>query len=687
MMRFLSRLADHTDIALAVAVLGIIAVLVIPMPPVVLDFLLAFNITMALLILLVTLYLNKPLELSVFPGLLLVVTLLRLSLNVASTRLILSEGYAGEVINAFGNFVVKGNYVVGLIIFLILIVIQFVVITKGSGRVSEVAARFTLDAMPGKQMAIDADLNAGLINEADARSRRDEIAREADFYGAMDGASKFVRGDAIAGILITLVNIIGGFVIGVAQRGLSFGEALKTYTLLSIGDGLVTQIPALVVAVAAGIIVTRAASDGNMGEDLSRQLTSKHRPILIVGAMLGLMGLVPGLPTVPFILAGLAATAVGQLSKRRAAEVRAATSKRDAAAVETESGERTEDYLKLDMLEAEIGYALIPLVDLAQGGDLLERISTIRKQLAQDVGVILPPVRIRDNVQLKPGRYVIKLKGNEIASGEIIMNRLLAIGTPLDEEDLAGFPTIDPAFGMPAWWIQPAERERAEQLGLAVVEPPAVLATHLSEVIRAHFAELITRQDVSHLLDTLKAEYPAVVESVVPESLTLGQVQKVFQNLLAERVPIRDLLTILETLADYAEATKEPDILTEYVRMALRRQISGLYTGKDGTVRVLTLDRDTEAMLSESLQQQKSGLVLAVPPEVADSLRDQVKPFVDRMLAGGDVPVILAAPNIRLGLRRLLAAALPQLAVISINELLPELEVFAVHQIGVERAG
>jgi flagellar biosynthesis protein FlhA len=686
MMAFLSRIAHHTDVVLAIAVLGIIAVLVIPVPPLVLDFLLAFNITVALLILMVTLYLNRPLELSVFPGLLLVVTLLRLSLNVASTRLILGEGYAGEVINAFGHFVVKGNYVVGLIIFLILVVIQFVVITKGAGRISEVAARFTLDAMPGKQMAIDADLNAGLLSEADARARRDAIAREADFYGAMDGASKFVRGDAIAGILITLVNIIGGFVIGVAQRGLTFPEALRAYTQLSIGDGLVAQIPALIIAVAAGIIVTRAASDANMGEDLTRQLTLKPRPIFIAGGMLAFLGLVPGLPTVPFVMVGLAAAGVGYASRRRAAE---GTSREheEGGKDREQTVARTEDYLKLDLLETEIGYALIPLVDVAQGGDLLERITSIRKQLAQEVGVILPPIRIRDNVQLKPGRYTIKLKGSEVASGEIVMNRLLALGQPSEEDALSGFPTVDPAFGMPAWWIQPSERERAEMLGLAVVEPPAVLATHLSEVIRSHYAELLTRQDVRHLLDTLKQEYPAVVEAVWPELLSLGQVQKVLQNLLAERIPIRDLLTILETLADYGEATKEPDILTEYVRMALRRQISALYSNQDGSVRVLTLDPATEEHLSEALQHQKSGLVLAASPEVTESLRSQIKPFVDRMLSAGEVPVLLAAPNIRLGLRRLLAPGAPQLAVVSINELMPELEVFAAHQIGVEHAG
>jgi flagellar biosynthesis protein FlhA len=685
-MGLLNRLARHTDVALAIAVLGIIAVLIIPVPPFILDFLLAFNITVAMLILLVTLYLHKPLELSVFPGMLLVVTLLRLSLNVATTRLILAEGYAGEVINAFGNFVVKGNYVVGFIIFLILVVIQFVVITKGAGRISEVAARFTLDAMPGKQMAIDADLNAGLCTEAEARRRRDEIAREADFYGAMDGASKFVRGDAIAGVLITLVNIVGGFVIGVVQRDLPLADALRTYTLLSIGDGLVSQVPALIISVAAGILVTRAASDSNMGEELTRQLTLKARPIFIAGGMLAFFGLVPGLPTLPFLLVGGLATLVGYATRQRNLRESAALDRAKAPAPENTAPERPEDYLRLDLLEVEIGYALIPLVDVAQGGDLLERITSIRRQMAQEVGVILPPVRIRDNVQLKPGRYLIKLKGNEVASGEIMMNRYLAIGGNGATEEPDGFPTVDPAFGMPAWWIQPGGREKSELAGFAVVEPPAVLATHLSEVIRSHYAELLTRQDVRHLLDHLKGEYPAVVEAVVPDLLTVGQVQKVLQNLLSERVPIRDLVTILETIADFGDATKEPDILTEYVRMALRRHISAMYAQPDGSMRVLTLEASTEERLSESLQHQKTGLVLAVPPQMVEDLRARIRPFVERALASGEPPVLLAAPNIRLALRRLLAGSLPQLAVISLNEILPHLEVFAMHQIGVTGA-
>ena len=654
MIQLLTRWFRHSDIVLAVAVLGIIAVLVIPLPAFLLDFLLAFNLTVSVLILLVTLYLHRPLELSVFPGLLLVVTLLRLSLNVASTRLILSDGYAGEVINAFGHFVVKGNYVVGLIIFLILVVIQFLVITKGAGRISEVAARFTLDAMPGKQMAIDADLNAGLLSEAEARRRRDGIAREADFYGAMDGASKFIRGDAIAGILIVLVNIVGGLVIGVAQRGLSFTEAARSYTLLSIGDGLVTQIPALIVSIAAGILVTRATSDAPMGDDLAHQLTTKARPLFIAGGMLAFLGLVPGLPALPFLAAGLVAGAVGLASSRHAA----AKAKTSACAPAERRPERTEDLLRLDLLEVEIGYALIPLVDVAQGGDLLERVASIRRQLASEMGVVLPPVRIRDNVQLKPGRYLLRIKGSEVASGEIVMNRLLALGSVAGGLEPSGLPTVDPAFSMPAWWVLPSEREHALTLGLVVVEPPAVLATHLSETIRSHYAELLTRQDVQHLLDTLRQEYPAVVDAVVPDALTLGQVQKVLQNLLAERVPIRDLLTVLETLADASETTKDPDILTEYVRMALRRTISALYTSRDGSVKVITLEASTEELLSKSLQHPQSGWSLAISHEQASELRQKLQPLAERQLAQGETPVVLATPNIRLALRRLLAPAL-----------------------------
>ncbi len=520
----LTQLANRSDIALALGVIGIITVLVIPIPTVLLDFALAFNITFSLVVLLTTLYITRPLDLSVFPGMLLIVTLMRLALNVASTRLILGHGYAGEVINSFGNFVVQGNYVVGFIIFVILVIIQFVVITKGAGRISEVAARFTLDAMPGKQMAIDADLNAGIITEQEARDRRSDIAREADFYGAMDGASKFVRGDAIAGILITIINVIGGFIIGVAMNGMSFTEALRTYALLSIGDGLVTQIPALLVSTASGIIVTRAASTSNMGADLVNQLTRQPRAILVASGVLILFGLVPGMPTITFMVIGLMVGGLGYLT-REASRTRAAKSWKPRSRKQAKpvaAKERTEDLLKVDTIGLEIGYGLIPMVDANQGGDLLDRIATVRSQVASELGIVVPPIRIRDNVQLRPNEYQIKIKGIKVASFELMVDHLLAINPGLVEENLDGFDTKEPAFGLAATWILPTLKDLAEARNYTVVEPSAVIATHITEIIRSSAGEIVTRQDVRHLVDTLKEDYPALVDSVVPEVVTLG---------------------------------------------------------------------------------------------------------------------------------------------------------------------
>ena len=520
----LTMLAQRSDIALALGVIGIIGVLVIPIPPLLLDFALAFNITFSLVVLLTTLYITRPLELSVFPGMLLVVTLMRLALNVASTRLILGQAYAGEVINSFGHFVVQGNYVVGFIIFCILVIIQFIVITKGAGRISEVAARFTLDAMPGKQMAIDADLNAGMINEQEARRRRDDIAHEADFYGAMDGASKFVRGDAIAGIIITLINVIGGFVIGVAMNGKSIPDAIKTYTLLSIGDGLVTQIPALLVSTASGIIVTRAASNSNMGTDLTHQLTRQPRAILVAAIVLFALGMVPGMPTLTFMVIGLLVGGVGYLT-REANKAKVISDRRDAQKKDAKPApakERTEDLLKVDTIGLEIGYGLIPLVDSNQGGDLLERISSIRKQLATELGIVVPPVRIRDNVRLRPNEYQIKIKGIRVAGFELMLDQVLAINPGYVVEKLDGFDTKEPAFGLQATWIQPVFKDVAEAKQFTVVEPSAVVATHLTETVRNASAEILTRQDVRHLVDTLKEDYPDLADLLLLQMLHIA---------------------------------------------------------------------------------------------------------------------------------------------------------------------
>ncbi len=680
------RLWQNTDIALAIGVVGIVAVLILPIPTPFLDLLLAANISLSLVILLSTLYIKRPLEFSVFPGMLLVVTLFRLSLNVASTRLILGEGFAGEVIESFGNFVVKGNYVVGFIIFIILVIIQFVVITKGAGRISEVAARFTLDAMPGKQMAIDADLNAGLISEDDARKRRQEITKEADFYGAMDGASKFVRGDAIAGILITLINVIGGFIIGMVQQGMPIGEALRRYTLLSVGDGLVTQIPALIVATASGILVTRAAGDSNFGNEMAAQMTLQPKALAITSGLLFTLGIVPGMPFLPFtvfaVIGGTAAYLTMQSAKRKEAAAAAAEVKIEPEHKRTPT-EQAEESLHLDTLEVEIGYGLIPLVDTQQGGDLLERISTLRKQIAQELGVIVPPIRIRDNVQLRPNLYEVRLKGNRIAANELMIDHLLAINPGHIEDDIEGFVTKEPAFGMRAKWIIQNYKELAEMRGYTVVEPAAVMATHLTEIVRSHCSEIFTRQDVKNLVERVKKETPAAVEGVVEEIVSIAMLQKVLQNLLAERISIRDMVTILEALADYAQQTKDPDVLTEYVRMALRRNITQSFAADNNQMTVFTLEPRTEKYLAENVQATKQGLMLVIPPATGEVLTLRVNKATERMQQNGLTPILLVSPNVRMALQRYLRGAVPGLVVLSYSEILPQIDVFSKEAVSV----
>lgn len=671
------KIANRSDIILAVAVIAIIGVLVIPIPAALLDFALAFNIAFSLVILLSTLYITRPLDLSVFPGMLLIVTLMRLALNVASTRLILGSGYAGEVINSFGNFVVRGNYVVGFIIFIILVIIQFVVITKGAGRISEVAARFTLDAMPGKQMAIDADLNAGIINDSEAKRRREDIAREADFYGAMDGASKFVRGDAIAGILITFINVVGGFIIGIALQGMEVSEALRTYTLLSVGDGLVTQIPALIVSTAAGIIVTRAASTSNMGSDLTTQLVKQPRAIMIAAAMLVIFGIVPGMPTLPFILLGLVVGAVGYVTNEGLKKKKQEQEKTEAEKKHATPPERTEDLLKVDALEVEIGYGLIPLVDANQGGDLLDRVSTIRRQMAQELGIIVPPIRIRDNVQLQPNQYRIKIKGISVATYELMLDHVLAINPGFVQEELDGFRTNEPAFGLAASWIIPNLREYADSKGYTTVEPSAVLATHLTEVIKTYAGELLSRQDVAHLVETVKEDYPSLVNDVIPNVVPFSAVQKVLQALLAERIPVRNLATIIETISDYYTVTKEPDVLAEYVRMALKRQITDLYKDKDNKIYLFTIDPAIEQMLTDAVQNSKQGLMLVISPSDSQRLLNVIGKQIDNITAAGHLPICLSSPNIRLALKRLTDGTYPGLVVLSYNEICNNVEVIS----------
>ncbi|MCK5126308.1 MAG: flagellar biosynthesis protein FlhA [candidate division Zixibacteria bacterium] len=670
----LEKIADHSDIAMAILVVAVIAVLVLPIPASFLDFALAFNIAFSIVILISTLYITSPLDLSVFPGMLLIITLIRLSLNVASTRLILGEGYAGDVINSFGNFVVKGNYVVGFIIFLILVIIQFVVITKGATRISEVAARFTLDAMPGKQMAIDADLNAGLISDADARTRRSEISKEADFYGAMDGASKFVRGDAIAGILITVINVIGGFIVGILMRDMTALQALKTYTLLSVGDGLVTQIPALIVSTASGIIVTRSAADNNMGKDLTKQLGMQPRAIMVASGVIFMLGVVPGMPTVPFVALGTILGAVAFIIEKSKKQKEEEDRKEEESTEEGTSEERTEDLLKVDTLEVEIGYGLIPMVDTNQNGDLLERISVIRRQQAIDMGIIVPAIRIRDNVQLQPNEYAIKIKGLIAAKAELMPDHLMAINPGYIEDDIEGFDAVEPAFNLKARWIIPNLKETAEAKGYTVVEPTAVLSTHLTEIIRANASEIISRQDIRHLLDTLKEDHPALVEGVVPEMLTLPMVHKILQMLLSERIPIRDLATIMETVSDFGATIKDPEVLSEYCRISLRRRISDMLKDENNKIYCFTLSPQVEQMLAGSIQNTKQGIMLVMAPEVTDRLVSETVRQADTLSAAGHHTICLTSPNVRLAFRRLMEVSLPQLSVISYNEVHRDIE-------------
>jgi len=672
-------LAARTDAVLALAVLGILTVMLIPLPPLLLDLLLTGNIALSLLTLLIGMYILRPLDFSVFPSVLLLLTLFRLSLNVASTRLILLQGHqgptaAGEVIHAFGRFVVGGSYVVGAVVFLILIVIQFVVITKGAGRIAEVAARFTLDAMPGKQLAIDADLNAGLITEQEARARRSEIAREADFYGAMDGASKFVRGDAIAGMLITAVNIVGGLIIGVLQLKLDLFEAVTTYTLLTIGDGLVTQIPALIVSTAAGIVVTRTASDTELSVAVAKQFAGHHRALAITASVLLVLGLVPGLPKIPFLLM---AALTGTVAYNGLREKPARAESVPAPAGVSGAPEKVEKLLALDPLELEVGYSLIPLVDLAQGGDLLDRVRLVRRQFATDLGFVVPPVRVRDNLQLKPSAYAIKIRGLQVATGDILTGHFLAMNPGTVSEPIGGVPTTEPTFGLPAQWIAPEERERAQILGYTVVDPSSVMATHLTETIRRHARDLLGRQEVQALLDHLKPTHPSVVEALVPQLLPLGTVQRVLQHLLAEGVSIRDLALILEVLTDAAPATKDSILLTEYVRQALGRAVCRTLTAADGVLKVFTLSPVLEQRLVDALADGDQGRYLSLEPRMAQRVIENLAATIGKG-APDSTPVVLCAPAIRPHLRRLTERYLPHLAVLSYNEIGPDVTLKAL---------
>ncbi len=675
----------NTDILLAFALIFILGLMIIPLPAGLLDFFLALNITLSVLILIVSLYIQSPLDISVFPGLLLVLTLFRLSLNISSTRLILLNGYAGKVIDTFGEFVVGGDYVVGFIIFIILVLIQFIVIIKGSGRISEVAARFTLDAMPGKQMAIDADLNTGLINESEAKTRRENISREAEFYGAMDGASKFVKGDAIAGLLINAINIIGGFIIGVAGKGMSFTDAIQNYTILTIGDGLVSQIPALLIATAAGLVVTRSAAGTALDIQLKDQLLSNPRVLATVSGAIGLFAFIPGMPVIPFlflsILIGTAAYITRKTKEKE--DIKIETQEIEEVPVE----EKVEQYLQVDPVEIEIGYGLISLVDEKQGGNLFQKISATRKYIALEYGVLIPPVRVRDNLQLEPNEYIIKIKGNIVANYEIYTDRFLAMNPGNITEVLNGIQTKDPAFNLTCYWIDKEEKDKAELLEYTVVDSISVFSTHLQETLKKNFDKILTRQAVKQLMENLKKEYPAVIEDINTETLTLGTIQKVLQNLLRELIPVKDLVQILEALIDYSKVTKNIDVLTEYVRHSLGDTIANIYKDGNGVIHAVALGEEIEEMITKALQNQKEATqTLGLSPESLNSLKEMLHDYVEHFKILGYIPVLITSATIRPYFYRLINASFPEVAVLSYSELPSNVEIEFIEKLEVADA-
>ncbi len=677
----------NTDVIAALGIVGVIVVMIVGIPAGLLDILITLNITCSVLILMIAVFTKDTLEFSVLPSLLLTMTLFRLSLNLSTTKLILLQANAGQVIQQFGQLIIQGNAVVGFIVFCILIIVQFIVITKGAERVSEVAARFTLDAMPGKQMSIDADLNAGIINDQEARLRRKTIQQEADFYGAMDGASKFVKGDAIASIIILLINIVGGFIIGMVTKGMAVTDALHTYTLLTIGDGLVTQIPALLISTATGLVVTRAASGSNLGQDLARQLFQMPKALYITAAVLVALGIL-GLPKTPlFIFAALAVFTGYTLQKKSGTVEQEVASTSQNESEEIRKTENVMNMLSVDHMEIEIGYALIPLVDVGQGGDLLDRIVLIRRQLAGELGFIVPVIRVRDNMNLQPNQYIIKIKGAEVASGELLADHFLAFSGGIDNEAIPGIPTKEPAFGLDAKWINASNREQAELTGYTVVDAPTVLATHLTEIIKANAYEILSREDVKKLIDHAKNQAPAVVEELIPDLLNLGQVQKVLGNLLHERVSIKNINTILETLADYAGLTKDIDRLTEHVRQGLARQIIQPLLDPQKKLPVLTLEPRIEQMILDNLRPSDYGNYINIEPGIMQKLLKNIAKQVERTVLNGYNPVIICAPVVRINLKRMTERQIPQLIVLSYNELLQGIEVQALGMVVLDNEG
>ena len=682
----LNNVIKNSDVALAGGVIGMLLIMVVPLPEIILDLMIALSISIGVLILFVSLFTGSALEFSSFPSVLLIATLFRLSINIASTRLILLEGHqgagaAGSIINAFGEFVVGGNQIVGIIVFLILVIINFVVITKGTGRIAEVAARFTLDAMPGKQMAIDADLNAGLIDDSEARTRRRVIQRESDYFGALDGASKFVRGDAIAGLLITAINILGGLLVGVTQYSMSAGDAFDSYATLTIGDGLVSQIPALIISVAAGIAVTKASSESKLSIDLQNQIFSNVQALYVVAAVLFAFALIPGLPVVPFMLLAIVTFFLAQASKRN--NERFATEEQEAEQlrIQQEISEEPEDIaslLPIDILGLELGYGLIPLVDEEQDGELLKRIKAIRRQIAMDYGYIVPPLHIKDNLELSPGEYSITIKGIEVARSEMMVGHFLAMKTGDVDEEIPGVDTVEPAFGLPAVWIAAEDEERAQFSGYTVVDLPTVLATHITEILKNHAFEFIGRQEAQKLLDSHSQTEPKVVEELVPNVVTLGIVQKVLQNLLKEQVSIRDLHTILETLADVGNLTKDADLLTEHVRQALSRQITRQYQTPDGLLPLITMNQELENQVAGAIQDSGQGAYLGLNPNVAQAIINGLDEKMEQFSFNNYQPLLLCSPLIRPHMKKLVERFIPNLVVLSHNEVAQDVRIEAL---------
>ncbi|MFJ7918404.1 flagellar biosynthesis protein FlhA [Lysinibacillus fusiformis] len=672
------------DIGVLGAVILIVAMLIIPLPPWMLSFLIVINITLGLIVLLTAMSMKEALDFSIFPSVILLLTLFRLGLSVSTTRAILATGDAGSVVETFGDFVVGGNILVGLVVFLILVLIQFIVITKGAERVAEVAARFTLDAMPGKQMSIDADLNAGVISEKEARERREKVAGEADFYGAMDGATKFVKGDAIASMVMVIINLLFGIIIGVVQMGLPFAEAATHFSKLTVGDGIVSQIPALLISTATGIVVTRASSKGSLGQDITGQLFAQAKLLYVAGGTIVLLGLFTPIPNWVTLPIGLSLIVGAYMMERKKPEdeEELLEIEEEVATDGMKSPENVVNLLNVDPIEFEFGYGLIPLVDAAQGGDLLDRVIMIRRQLALELGIVIPVVRIRDNIQLQPNEYRIKIKGNEMARGELLLDHYLAM-SPGDDDSIEGIDTVEPSFGLPAKWITEQVKEDAEVYGYTVVDPPSVVSTHLTEIIRANAHELLGRQETKQLIDHLRETHPILVEELTPAPLSTGEIQKVLGKLLRENVSVRNLPIIFETLADYAKVTSDTDILTEYVRQSLARQITAQYVGDSSALKVITVSGKVEKMVADSIQQTDHGNYLAMDPQDSQTVLETIAAEIERVSFMEQSAIILCSPGVRMYLRQLTERYFPQIPVLSYNELDASIEIQSVGVVNV----